>query len=115
MRHAVISAVCLFIVVIYSFFTLGYVSDFKKQVDIQLSALNDTISTEDCETIKEIYENKKTVLRFILNTEHTDQIEEIIIGLENAVKHNNKQDIDVYSQLLESVTEEIMHKNKCII
>ncbi|MBE6878421.1 MAG: DUF4363 family protein [Ruminococcaceae bacterium] len=115
MKHTVISAACILLVVVYSFFTLGYVSEFKNQIDTQLSDPNNTVSAEDCETIKNIYESKKNVLRFILNNDYTDQIEEIIIGLENAVKHRDYKDIDIYRQLLESVTEEIMHKNKCII
>ena len=115
MKHMIISLLCLLFVVVYSFFTIFYVSDFKSQIDIQLTSQSDTISIKDCEAIKEIFEGRKNVLYFILNNEDADNFKEIIINLENAVKYNDIQGIDTYRQLLESIMDKIVQQNKSVI
>lgn len=115
MKHTVISALCLVFVVVYSFFTLFYLDDFKNQIENNLSLNQDLPTADDCEEIEDIYEDKKTVLRFILNNELTNELEDLIVSLENSVDYNNTQDIEKYTNLLEALLDDIMYQHKCII
>ena len=59
------------------------------------------------EKIKEIYEDRKNILLFMVNKDHLDETEDIISELEFATIYDNQQDIKTSKEQLKSVIEEI--------
>ncbi|MBE6894077.1 MAG: DUF4363 family protein [Ruminococcaceae bacterium] len=115
MKHTVISAICLVLVIAYSYSTLFYIGSVKTEIESRLIFNGNLPTASDCENIENIYESKKNVLRFILNNEFTDELEDLIVKLENAVDYSNTQDIAQYTELLKSLLDDIMYQNRCII
>ncbi|MBQ6928805.1 MAG: DUF4363 family protein [Oscillospiraceae bacterium] len=114
MKHAIISAICVVLVLAYSFFTMLYVNDFSRQINGQLTASAET-GYIDTDKIKDIYEDKKSVLTFILNRDHTDEMENIITNLDSAVKYNDKKDISTNISLLKTALDGIVKSNSFTI
>ena len=114
MKHAIISAICVVLVLVYSFFTMLYVNDFSRQINGQLTASAET-GYIDTDKIKDIYEDKKSVLTFILNRDHTDEMENIITNLDSAVKYNDKKDISTNISLLKTALDGIVKSNSFTI
>ncbi|MBQ7283688.1 MAG: hypothetical protein IJ339_04775 [Oscillospiraceae bacterium] len=116
MKHTVIAIICFIAVVVYSAFTYIFISDFTDSVEDKLSVLNSySISADSVNEVKQIYEDKKGVLYYILNKEHLENIESYIIQLEQAVNYDNLQDTETYKELLHSAIMDITHQNRCII
>lgn len=114
MKHAVISAVCVAAVFLYSIFTMFYVKDFSRQINSCMTSENNVVYT-DTDVIKNIYEERKHILTFILNKDHTDELEEIIINLEKSVEYKDNQSIAVNISLLRSALDRIVKSNSFTI
>lgn len=92
MRNTIISAICVTAVLLYSFFTMLYVNDFSDRIKNELP-LSFEISDINTDNINDIYNEKKKILGIILNRDQLEEIEDIIINLESAVKFDNSQEI----------------------
>ena len=92
MRNTIISAICVAAVILYSIFTSIYINDFSNQINTELS-LSVNISDVNADNINNIYNEKKKILDIIINRDHVEEIEDIIINLESAVKFDNSQEI----------------------
>ena len=112
MKHIIISAVCVVVVFIYSFFTMFYINDFSKQAEGILASHNDGIlNIKEIATIEELYSNKKSTLKFMLNRDHTDRIEEILINLSTAAKFKDDSDMHTNVLMLKTVLDDIKTSN----
>ena len=112
MKHTIISFICVIIVVGYSLFTMYYVNSFSRQTEAYISSYpTKEITTNTVNELNKIYDEKKQVLRFILNRDHTDKFEEALISLESAVMFDNKQDILSNVMMLKSTVEDIRKMN----
>lgn len=112
MKHTIISFICVIIVIGYSLFTMYYVNSFSHQTEASISSYpTNEITTDTVNDLNTIYDDKKKILRFILNRDHTDKFEEALINLESAVIFDNKQDIASNVMLLKSTVEDIRKMN----
>ncbi len=112
MKHTWISCACLALVLVYSIFTFNYVKDFKSEIEYYISNSDMYITEIEYEKIKNIYDSKKSILRFIINNDYTDEFENIIISLDNAIKFDNKDSVSEQINLLKINLERIMMQNK---
>ena len=85
MRNTIISAICVSAVILYSIFTSIYINDFSNQINTELS-LSVNISDVNVDNINNIYNEKKKILDIIINRDHLEEFEDIIINLQSAVK-----------------------------
>ena len=92
MRNTIISAICVTAVFLYSIFTMLYVNDFSERIKKELPPSFE-ISDINTDKINDIYNEKKKILGIILNRDQLEEIEDIIINLESAVKFDNSQEI----------------------
>lgn len=113
MKHALISAICVAIVFIYSFFTMSYINNFCNSINEVLPYAADyNINTD---AIVKIYDEHKNILTFILNRDHTNELENIIINLDKAVKYNDKQNTAINISLLKSALDSMIKSNSFTI
>ena len=110
MRNTIISAICVAAVILYSIFTSIYINDFSNQINTELS-LSVNISDVNVDNINNIYNEKKKILDIIINRDHLEEIEDIIINLESAVKFNDNQAIYTTALNLRSTIEHIKKLN----
>lgn len=110
MRNTIISAICVAAVILYSIFTSIYINDFSNQINTELS-LSVNISDVNVDNINNIYNEKKKILDIIINRDHVEEIEDIIINLESAVKFNDNQAIYTTALNLKSTIEHIKKLN----
>lgn len=110
MRNTIISAICVAAVILYSIFTSIYINDFSNQINTELS-LSVNISDVNVDNINNIYNEKKKILDIIINRDHLEEIEDIIINLESAVKFNDNQAIYTTALNLKSTIEHIKKLN----
>lgn len=110
MRNTIISAICVAAVILYSIFTSIYINDFSNQINTELS-LSVNISDVNVDNINNIYNEKKKILDIIINRDHLEEIEDIIINLESAVKFNDTQAIYTTALNLKSTIEHIKKLN----
>lgn len=110
MRNTIISAICVAAVILYSIFTSIYINDFSNQINTELS-LSVNISDVNADNINNIYNEKKKILDIIINRDHVEEIEDIIINLESAVKFNDNQAIYTTALNLKSTIEHIKKLN----
>ena len=110
MRNTIISAICVAAVILYSIFTSIYINDFSNQINTELS-LSVNISDVNIDNINNIYNEKKKILDIIINRDHVEEIEDIIINLESAVKFNDNQAIYTTALNLKSTIEHIKKLN----
>ena len=110
MRNTIISAICVAAVILYSIFTSIYINDFSNQINTELS-LSVNISDVNVDNINNIYNEKKKILDIIINRDHLEEIENIIINLESAVKFNDNQAIYTTALNLKSTIEHIKKLN----
>ena len=116
MKHTTVAFICVGIVFAYSIFTFFYVENFTSQLEKELSfSVQEDQAVNDTENVSSVYDKNKHILMFILNKEYLENMETSIIKLEYAAKHENRQDIQTYSNLLSALLEDIQHHNKCII
>ena len=110
MRNTIISAICVAAVILYSIFTSIYINDFSNQINTELS-LSVNISDVNVDNINNIYNEKKKILDIIINRDHVEEIEDIIINLKSAVKFNDNQAIYTTALNLKSTIEHIKKLN----
>ena len=116
MRNTIISIVCVALVFAYSIFTTLYVSDFSNKINNELSVdFSDNKPNINIENIKDIYNDRKKLLGIIINRDHTEEVEDIIINLETAVKFDDAQEIYNNCYALKSAIEHIEKLNSFII
>ena len=116
MRNTIISIVCVVLVFAYSIFTTLYVSDFSNKINNELSiSFSDNRSDINIEKLKDIYIRKKKLLGIIINRDHAEELEDIIINLETAVKFDDAQEIYNNCYALKSAIEHIEKLNSFII
>lgn len=114
MRNTIISVICIVLVFIYSSFTMLYIDDFSNQINRQLP-LSFEISDANINNINNIFNNRKKVLDIIINRDHVEEIEDIIINLETAIKFNDKHEIYKAALNLKSAIEHIDKLNSFTI
>ena len=110
MRNTIISAICVTAVFLYSIFTMLYVNDFSDRIKKELPPSFE-ISDINTDKINDIYNEKKKILGIILNRDQLEEIEDIIINLESAVKFNDNQAIYTTALNLKSTIEHIKKLN----
>lgn len=110
MRNTIISAICVAAVILYSIFTSIYINDFSNQINTELS-LSVNISDVNVDNINNIYNEKKKILDIIINRDHLEEFEDIIINLQSAVKFNDNQAIYTTALNLKSTIEHIKKLN----
>ena len=91
-----------------------YINDFKDHIDQELP-LSFEISDVNVNNISNIYNKKKKILDIIINRDHVEEIEDIIITLETAIKFNDKQEIYSAALNLKSAIEHIKKLNSFAI
>lgn len=111
MKHIITASAALTAVVIYSIFTFFYVQDFTYKIAPE----NNIPITENIVMIRNIFDNKKRVMEFLVNKEHLNDVENCIIKLENSVKHNDMQQIEEDTMMLYSAVDELRCNNQSII
>lgn len=112
MRNTIISIVCVVVIFVYSIFTMTYVNDFSKQIANELpSFFSDSNCYVNIDNIKNIYSNKQKILSVIVNRDDVEDIENIIINLETAVKFSDQKEIYNNTYALKSTLEHITRLN----
>ncbi|MBR5306950.1 MAG: hypothetical protein IKU47_08540 [Oscillospiraceae bacterium] len=111
MKHIIIASAALTAVVLYSIFTFFYVQDFTCKITPE----NNIPITENIVMIRNIFDEKKKIMGFVVNKDHINDVENCIIRLENAVKYNDAQQIEENAMLLYSAVDELRRHNQSII
>ena len=94
MKHIVISAVCTAIIFIYAFFSTFYINKFTDSCYSQLKNAEENGYTIQIVTdLKSIVSKNKFLLEFMTEKSRIEDMENLIIELENAVKYDDEQQI----------------------
>ena len=119
MRNTIISSICAGIVLAYSLFTTLYVADFSQKIKNELPVASSYSSSDNLNinvnNIRDIYNRKKRLLGIIINRDYAEEVEDIIINLETAVKFADAQEIYNSAFTLKSTVEHIEKLNSFII
>ena len=108
MKHVSITLICIAGIVVYTFLSCRYISTYTAQTLAELNNINNTAYIiSSVENIKDIYDERKKLLLFMVNKDHLDEAEDIISELESAIIYDNKQDIQTGKEQLKSIIEEI--------
>ncbi|MBR2028896.1 MAG: DUF4363 family protein [Oscillospiraceae bacterium] len=116
MKNTIISAICVVLVFVYSIFTMMYVEDFSSKIknELPVSLYNDDTDI-NISQIKDVYDSKKKILGVIINRDHAEELDDIIIKLETAVKFGDSQEIFSSAYNLKSALEHIEKLNNFTI
>ena len=108
LKHIFLTIICIAGIALYTFFSCKYINEYTHTT---LAELNNIYSENNyhssIENIKEIYEERKNILLFMVNKDHLDEAEDIISELESAILYDNQQDIKTAKEQLKSIIEEI--------
>lgn len=108
MRHTLIACFCTVFIIIFTVFSYFYIYNFTTDI-------KNIADSQNTSQAIDFLADKKEILELMINKSYIDSLEETVYLWDNAVKFDNKQDIELYKKNFSLIISDIQKEISRII